>query len=175
MKKQVAPASGTCPECGSTFQRRRREGGRIQVHCSVRCRMRASRKRRASNSPPCDWCGRVVVRFQSALAHAAKNHFCSSACKGKWMSENLRGPNHPRWKSETGIVQLVRRYLATNRHWQRWRDAVFANAGGLCERCGNPAEQAHHKREVAELLTLIIDPANGEALCSGCHRDHHHP
>ena len=161
-----------CEQCGEIFQVVRPY--RPSRFCSSACRMADWRKQgKGLHKITCDQCREPVLRSLSGIAHATKNHFCSQPCKGKWMSENLRGPAHPRWLAETGLVQKIRRYLATSRQWQSWRATVIANADGLCERCANPAQEAHHKREVAELLALIIDPVNGEALCLDCHRAHH--
>lgn len=165
---------GTCPECQGAFRRFRREGGRMQIYCSVKCRMRASRRNRA-RIITCTWCHKEVLRPPSN--QRAKNHFCSPTCHGKWMSENLRGSNHPNWKGDgvRGIMNIIRHRLQADHRWATWSKTVLANAHGLCDRCGNQAEEAHHKREVAELLALILDPANGEALCSSCHHEHHSP
>lgn len=61
------------------------------------------------------------------------------------------------------------RYLDSDK-WQRVRRAVFADAGGKCERCGRRAEQVHHlsyDRLGAER------PEDTQALCARCHADVH--
>lgn len=40
----------------------------------------------------CDYCKQEYRTDSSHLKY--KNHFCSRTCKGKWMSENIRGMNH---------------------------------------------------------------------------------
>lgn len=89
------------------------------------------------------------------------------------MSANLLGEKAPNWRGRESIMTAIRRFLIARAEWQDWRNAVMAQAGNTCTRCGNPAEHAHHKREVAELLALIFIPANGEALCQACHDEHH--
>jgi len=123
----------------------------------------------------CDWCGKTQMRSPSSRS-AAKNHFCSHTCKGKWMSQNLTGSRALNWKGDgpNWVIQFIARRLHSDPRWAEWSHKVLDNANGLCERCGNPAEEAHHKREVAELLALILDPHNGEALCQKCHVGHHH-
>ena len=171
-----AGEKGECPECQETFTRIRREGGRLQVFCGVKCRMRASRRNRARYIV-CTWCGNEVLRPPSN--QRAKNHFCAPACHGKWMSENLRGANHPRYKgpSGQGLLQVIYKRLEADPRWRTWRDGVLARAHGTCERCGQPATDGHHKRHSAEVLreflAVFLDPDNGEALCLDCHAADH--
>src|SRR3990167_7973375 len=123
---KVAAETDKCPECDTVFRRVRRSGGRVQVYCSVRCRMRASRRNRLTATPPCDVCGKVVLRPPSGIAHATKNHFCSTTCHGKWMSENLRGEAHPNWKGLRGLTNIIRSRLAANPRWAAWAAEVLA-------------------------------------------------
>ena len=54
-------------------------------------------------------------------------------------------------------------------HWRAWdrlRLSVLDAAGWRCERCGNgPPLEVHHR----DCDRSNNDPANLEALCSGCH------
>ena len=147
-------------------------GNRPRVYCSSACRTEAWRQRHAVVEITCDWCGITVRRSPTGITHAAKNHFCTQACKGKWMSENNRGEKHPNWKGNDAMELIYRALKGTSR-WTRWQQEVFTNASHSCERCQKPAQEAHHKRAVAELLSLLFDPANGEALCQSCHASHH--
>ena len=157
-----------CVICGEAF--RATHGTRPQRYCGNACKTAGWRRSHATVIT-CDHCGKTVRRAPTGVSHAVNNHFCSQTCKGKWMSEHLRGENHPRWQGD-GRASLFH-YVRTSRPFKTWAAKVLANAHGLCNRCGRPAEQAHHKREVAELLALILDPTNGEALCANCHIAHH--
>ena len=148
-------------------------GNRPRVYCGQGCRTEGWRRRHAVVEIVCDWCGKTVRRAPTGVAHAERNHFCSQACKGKWMSEHWRGPAHPRWLDETSFIDTIRRRIATDRRWLAWAETVKANAKGICDRCGMQGDEAHHIREVADLIALIIDPTNGEWLCTTCHKGHH--
>ena len=172
--RRLQPVMERCLHCQQPIGIRL--GGRRRQFCSDACRMAGWRNRHQVVSITCDQCGKVVRRSPTSISHAAKNHFCSPVCKGKWMSENLVGSRALNWKGDS--PEFINRFIVSRLHshprWKAWAAEVFANAKGLCERCGNPAQEAHHKREVAELLALILDPANGEALCQDCHVAHHH-
>ncbi len=63
-------------------------------------------------------------------------------------------------------------YLASDL-WDRIRRRVLDNAGYRCNRCNRPATVVHHNNYRRE--TLLGHTVRGlEALCRGCHRDHHH-
>lgn len=61
--------------------------------------------------------------------------------------------------------------------WQRCRTAYIQSVFGLCERCGEPGAEVHHR----EYLTPdnINDPEvalgwdNLELLCASCHNKEH--
>ena len=62
--------------------------------------------------------------------------------------------------------------------WQQCR-AAYLRKEPLCERCGKPAKQVHHKNKITPenikdpTITLSFD--NLEALCEECHRLEHNP
>ena len=62
--------------------------------------------------------------------------------------------------------------------WRKCRLA-YLQKEPLCERCGNPATQVHHKARLTP--DNIRDPAialnfdNLEALCDRCHQQEHRP
>ena len=62
--------------------------------------------------------------------------------------------------------------------WQCCR-AAYLKKEPLCERCGQPAQQVHHKTKLTP--QNIKDPnvalnfENLEALCEDCHKQEHHP
>lgn len=61
--------------------------------------------------------------------------------------------------------------------WQRCRTAYIQSVFGLCERCGEPGAEVHHKEYLTPLN--IHDPAvtlaweNLELLCQTCHSKEH--
>jgi predicted restriction endonuclease len=59
----------------------------------------------------------------------------------------------------------------TRRAQARFAAAVMKRAGGRCEVCGAPAEQAHHRTPVAAGGTHAT--SNGIALCRAHHREAH--
>lgn len=75
------------------------------------------------------------------------------------------------------------RYYDSKAH-ERWRKAVLARAGGLCEICRRygrldedalpvAATVAHHRVPVKDAPWRALDPANGQALCAKCHNKMH--
>lgn len=64
-----------------------------------------------------------------------------------------------------------------SRAWRKLSKAFLMSKNYICERCGQPAEIAHHKHRLtaANLLDPDIsqNPANLEALCMNCHNAEH--
>ena len=62
--------------------------------------------------------------------------------------------------------------------WENTRAAYLMSQDYICERCGEPAKVAHHKRYITRgnindtSITLNWD--NLEALCQDCHNKEHH-
>jgi predicted kinase len=60
-----------------------------------------------------------------------------------------------------------------SKRWRKCRDGYFAKAGGICELCGKPGEEVHHKTFLTP--TNINDPNitlnwdNLQLLCKSCH------
>ena len=61
--------------------------------------------------------------------------------------------------------------------WKKLSRAFLLTKNYLCERCGKPAEIAHHRRylTVENLFdpTISLNPDNLEALCRDCHNAEH--
>lgn len=61
--------------------------------------------------------------------------------------------------------------------WKRLSRAFLLSRNYICERCGQPAEIAHHREYLtaANLLdpSISLNPANLEALCQTCHNAEH--
>lgn len=64
-----------------------------------------------------------------------------------------------------------------SRAWQRLSRAFLLSRNYICERCGQPAEIAHHREYLtaANLLdpSISLNTANLEALCQTCHNAEH--
>lgn len=58
--------------------------------------------------------------------------------------------------------------------WQRTRKAYLDKYDWRCERCGRHASEVHHKRPLGR-GGAPHDEQNLEALCKGCHVEHHLP
>lgn len=61
--------------------------------------------------------------------------------------------------------------------WKRISRAFLLSKNYICERCGQPAEIAHHRRYLTAENVLnpdiSLNPDNLEALCLDCHNTEH--
>lgn len=64
-----------------------------------------------------------------------------------------------------------------SRAWKRLSRAFMSSKSYICERCGKPADIAHHKTHItAANITdpeITLNAANLEALCLDCHNTEH--
>ena len=64
-----------------------------------------------------------------------------------------------------------------SRAWRQLSKAFLMSKYYICERCGKPAEIAHHKKHLTAATVLdpeiSLNPANLEALCMECHNREH--
>ena len=64
-----------------------------------------------------------------------------------------------------------------SRAWKRLSRAFLLSRNYICERCGKPAEVAHHRKYLTAANVLdpdvSLNPANLEALCMDCHNAEH--
>lgn len=62
--------------------------------------------------------------------------------------------------------------------WENARAAYLMSRDYICERCGEPAKVAHHKRHITRGnindTGVTLDWGNLEALCQDCHNKEHH-
>lgn len=72
----------------------------------------------------------------------------------------------------------ARKKFYSSKAWQETRDAYGRSKFWICERCGEPAAQVHHKIYLTE--ANLADPGialawdNLELLCDKCHGIEHH-
>ena len=65
-----------------------------------------------------------------------------------------------------------------SKQWVKCREAYKQSVYGLCERCGHPGEEVHHKIYLTPenindpYITLSFE--NLELVCSSCHNKEHH-
>ena len=61
--------------------------------------------------------------------------------------------------------------------WRKLSKAFMVSKNYICERCGNPAEIAHHKTHLAAANIMdpdiSLNPDLLEALCKNCHNTEH--
>ena len=61
--------------------------------------------------------------------------------------------------------------------WRRLSRAFLLSRNYICERCGQPAEIAHHRRYLTPRnvndADVALNPENLEALCMACHNAEH--
>lgn len=72
---------------------------------------------------------------------------------------------------------MTRQEFYHSRAWKRLSRAFLLSRNYICERCGKPAEIAHHKKYLTAANVLdpdvSLNPANLEALCMECHNAEH--
>lgn len=156
-----AMVSGTCPECGSSWVKRKRGDGSAIVYCSRAC---YNKHRRAKRTVACEVCGDTFLRGERA------QKYCSHKC----YAMGNRGNNH--W-AYSGHVTRDGPYLRFTAHHPRHpgeyvHRVVFAAVHGYdtCRQCREgPVEHVHHKDEDG---TNNV-PSNLIGLCLACHTRHH--
>jgi 5-methylcytosine-specific restriction endonuclease McrA len=61
--------------------------------------------------------------------------------------------------------------------WRRLSRAFLLSQNYICERCGKPADIAHHRRHITPQNVndpdIALNPASLEALCIDCHNAEH--
>ena len=63
--------------------------------------------------------------------------------------------------------------IYNSKTWKSCRDAYFSYANGICERCGAPGDEVHHKRPLTPQnindAQIVFGWDNLELLCRDCH------
>ncbi len=64
-----------------------------------------------------------------------------------------------------------------SRQWRKLSRAFLLSKNYVCERCGGPAEIAHHRQYITNgnisNPQITLNPDNLEALCQDCHNAEH--
>jgi len=65
----------------------------------------------------------------------------------------------------------------SSKSWRKLSKAFLLSKNYICERCGNPAEIAHHKiyltRQNCRVPDISLNMDLLEALCKNCHNKEH--
>jgi len=115
----------------------------------------------------CKYCGKSK-EFPEWRVKAGKVKFCSPECYAKWLSENKRGENAPRWKG--GITpKRVKAYFSIE--YKLWRKSVFERDHYACLICGKVGGRlnAHHIKSWKDFPKLRYETNNGMTMCNTCH------
>jgi len=115
----------------------------------------------------CAFCGKKLLRIPF---HIKKNkkHFCSVRCKGKWMSENLRGENSSSWLGGY-ISQKDKYFYVTSSPWLRLRpEPILERDNYTCQKCGT-----HQHLQVHHIIPYRISHSHSKenliTYCMDCH------
>jgi 5-methylcytosine-specific restriction endonuclease McrA len=72
---------------------------------------------------------------------------------------------------------MTRARFYQGKAWRRLARAFMLSKSYVCERCGRPAEIAHHKAYITPQNVgdpeIALNAANLEALCLACHNAEH--
>lgn len=101
-----------CKQCGAEVVKRR-----PRKFCSYECYGQwISETKRGPDAPRwnggkvkvnCAQCGTTLTRSRSEVENRSERFFCDLTCRGRWMSENMQGEQHPMWEGnhlETGCA-----------------------------------------------------------------------
>ena len=72
---------------------------------------------------------------------------------------------------------MTQRQFYRSAQWRRLSRVFLLSKDYICERCGAPAEIAHHRRHLNPAnvndMSIAMNPRNLEALCQTCHNAEH--
>ena len=87
--------------CGNEFEKSYLKfKNHKQRQCKECGRRNGANKKKTSVIVNCTYCGKEL-EMQPNRIKAAKNIFCNAQCKGKYMSEHVKGENNPSYKGAT--------------------------------------------------------------------------
>lgn len=172
-----------CEQCGKEFhafpsQRRR--------FCSAACKNTrqsdtfsgTGHPRWKDKSHTCTQCGKVFQRIRTTKDLKGCGVFCSSRCWYDWNSQNLVGPQCPRWRGGK------ERYYGPN--WNHQAEAARKRDNNSCRICGSKRPprgkrslDVHHVRPFKSFAYVVgendhylaaNDLTNLVTLCRVCHK-----
>lgn len=180
-----------CDNCQKEFVIKRKQVVRYKHHyCSRACKWQKWHAEHRGETHPswkgqhititCDMCGKEAKKYRFQL-EGHNHHFCSSACRYRWLSECMvwpTGPDHPSW-----IDGLHNEYYGPN--WLAQQRAARKRDGYKCRYCGKTQKKngraldVHHIRPFRSFGYIANqndrylqanDLTNLIALCRICHR-----
>ena len=96
-------------------------------------------------------------------------HGCLLSCFGSLIYLNMTEREH---------YSATRKKFYHSKRWLRCRQAYGASQHWLCERCGQPADQVHHRIYLSDANLgdpeIALNWENLELLCDACHAIEHH-
>ena len=114
---------------------------------------------------PCPMCGKLYPYGKP---------YCAE-CMPKYEAKKIayKAENDKRYDEKRRSDRETKFYKS--KAWQKLASATIAHRGYKCERCGEYAEQVHHRIEIKtdEGWHKRFDPANLEILCLRCHNREH--
>lgn len=175
-----------CEQCGKVVSQNRWRFKRYEHHfCSRTCLQDWEKSGNAPSGEDhhqykrvmtkCAQCSSDVARHPYRIS-AFDNQFCSKSCYSQWMSEHMRGPDHPLWAGGH------RFYRGPNWHSQRL--LALKRDGYRCVSCGTKDEkgnrtQVHHiipfrmfgyKKGENDNHIQANELSNLACLCKRCHK-----
>jgi hypothetical protein len=164
-----------CIICGGMFSYQKypsTEKFHPKITCSEKCRLSLVSKKLSGRFIPNGANEKKVYTWETIKCKYCKNSFtvprsrhrifCSTECKSKWQTENLKDKNNPNWKPPDqrkpfrSVCKKVRRDLIAERK--------------VCENCLTAINlQVHHK----DRNRGNNSSENKILLCKSCHADLH--
>jgi endogenous inhibitor of DNA gyrase (YacG/DUF329 family) len=103
--------------CGNEFEKSYLKfKNHKQRQCKECGRRNGSNKKKTSVIVNCAYCGKELEMPPNRIK-AAKNIFCNAQCKGKYMSEHLKGENNPNFKAVTVQCEYCGKDIIKHPSW----------------------------------------------------------
>lgn len=151
-----------CKNCGKEFEVKPSEFKRGKKYCSLECRSEYINKNQRITKI-CKICNK---EFKTVVSRPSR--FCSQECYGVWLSDAIKGENHPNWNNGSSFEPYCEKF--NNDFKERCR--AFFNYE--CVECGKSQEENGRKLSVHHVnydkLTCCNDATPlFVVLCHSCH------
>lgn len=174
-QKKASYITLKCFECGIKFERKKSKVKDVKIghFCSNECKNKTlSAKGEESHRwntkvVECVNCGNEIKRQRHELKTREKQ-FCDHECYGKWLSKNVKGPNHHSWRGGSDD------YRGPN--WHKVSERIRIRDKHTCQECG--IKQIKPRLDVHHIIPFRFfdndhESANEEenliTLCKSCH------
>jgi len=149
-------------------------------YCSNKCRgIYMAKNLKGKNNP--NWKARIKVLclvcekamfLQPNIVKRGSGKFCSTKCKGIWMTDNRVGPKSSNWK---GGITPENLSIRTSSEYLCWKHKVLKRDNYTCQKCGQIGGKihVHHVNQFAKFPELRMKLKNGVTLCEKCHKLEH--